>query len=213
MFNVIVPTGPHLSEPLYTGIHEHSSHHSPYPGGIPNVVLPSEAPSRAYLKIEEALLWSGIILRPAETVVEIGSAPGGCSLALLRRGLRVVGIDPCPHDRQHDPIVLSDPNFRHIKDRFSNVNRSKLPAEVDWLLCDANLAPQIVFKSLNSFIKPLHPHIKGVIITLKLGVGNWENVVNELPAFLDEMKRMGLKDVRATQLPSHRQEIVAVGIF
>ena len=39
---------------------------------------PIEAPSRAYLKVEEALRWAGamIELRTGDTALEIGSAPG-----------------------------------------------------------------------------------------------------------------------------------------
>ena len=43
--------------------------------------LPTDAVSRAYLKMQEALLWSEFNLNPGERCVEIGSAPGGASLA------------------------------------------------------------------------------------------------------------------------------------
>ena len=64
VFDVIVPTGPFISEALHVGHHVHFSSplssyqmigHSAWPGGNPRVLLPQEAPSRAYLKIEEAL--------------------------------------------------------------------------------------------------------------------------------------------------------------
>lgn len=64
VFDVIVPTGPFISEPLHIGHHIHFSAprsaplmigHSAWPGGNPRVALPLEAPSRAYLKIEEGL--------------------------------------------------------------------------------------------------------------------------------------------------------------
>lgn len=64
VFDVIVPTGPYISEALHIGHHVHFSSplssyqmigHSAWPGGNPRVLLPAEAPSRAYLKIEEAL--------------------------------------------------------------------------------------------------------------------------------------------------------------
>lgn len=64
VFDVIVPTGPFITEPLHIGHHIHFAAprtnplligHSAWPGGNPKVLLPSEAPSRAYLKIEEGL--------------------------------------------------------------------------------------------------------------------------------------------------------------
>ena len=64
VFDVIVPTGPFITEPLHIGHHIHFAAprtnaqligHSAWPGGNPKVQLPQEAPSRAYLKIEEGL--------------------------------------------------------------------------------------------------------------------------------------------------------------
>ena len=90
--------GPLKDEAFLVGYHTHTSkprsrpRHSPFPGGKMDIILPPEAPSRAYLKIQEALLWSEAPLKSGDVVVEIGSAPGGASLALLNRGCTVVGI-------------------------------------------------------------------------------------------------------------------------
>lgn len=213
VFDVIVPTGPYIAtDSIFTGHHIHlpTNTHSIWPGGDPRVILPEDAPSRAYLKIQEAILWCGVPLFPNDVVVEIGSAPGGASLALLRRGLTVVGIDPSPPDRQHSPIVASHPNFRHIKDRVAYVKRIQLPAHVDWLICDANIPPQALVPTLTSMIKSLEPSLRGVILTMKLWDGDWGNAerVSEL---LNSIRGMGLLDVRATQLPSNRQEICVCG--
>jgi 23S rRNA (cytidine2498-2'-O)-methyltransferase len=97
VFDVIVPTGPFISEALHLGHHIHSTSsasslmkgHSAWPGGNPKVLLPSDAPSRAYLKIEEALRWSGVNMKGGDTAVEIGSAPGGACYSLLKRGLYI----------------------------------------------------------------------------------------------------------------------------
>jgi 23S rRNA (cytidine2498-2'-O)-methyltransferase len=79
---------------FWLGAHLHSPSHSPWPGGRTPLTLPKEAPSRAYLKLEEGLLWSKAPVQRGDTAIEIGSAPGGASYALLKRGLKVVGIDP-----------------------------------------------------------------------------------------------------------------------
>jgi len=216
VFNVIVPTGPYATtDSLFTGYHHHTvqkslstgtSKHSVWPGGDPRVILPVDAPSRAYLKIQAAILWSGAPLCPNDVCVEIGSAPGGASLALLRRGLTVVGIDPSPADRQHSDVVANHPNFKHIKDRVAGVKRDQLPAHVDWLVCDANVPPQVLIPTLTVLIKSLEPFLKGVILTMKLWDGDWGSA-ERVTELLDSVRVMGLQEVRATQLPSNRQEI------
>eukprot|EP01041_Mallomonas_annulata_P006079 gene6079-12264_t len=211
VLDVVVPTGPAVSDPFYIGQHLHSQHHSPWPGGYPNISLPEDAPSRAYLKIEETILWSSAPFAAGDVVVEAGSAPGGATLALLRRGCSVVGIDPSPPDRRHAPVVALHPKFRHIKSRLAGVSPSQLPAHVDWLLCDANVAPQVVLPSLALLTKAFQSSLKGVVINLKLGEGNWGEA-DALSEFLRSIEAMGMMTVRAKQLPSHRQEVVAVGL-
>ena len=48
-------------EKLFVGCHLHNSRnsHSQYEGFRPILELPKESPSRAYLKIEEAIRWTG----------------------------------------------------------------------------------------------------------------------------------------------------------
>jgi 23S rRNA (cytidine2498-2'-O)-methyltransferase len=65
--------------------------------------MPPEAPSRAYRKLEEALMWSQApAARRRHRLSRIGSSPGGASYALLRRGVDVYGIDPA----KMAPVVL-----------------------------------------------------------------------------------------------------------
>ena len=128
-----------LDEDLaWVGSHIHSATHSPWPGGRPLLSVPKEAPSRAYLKLEEAILWSGTHLRSGDTAVEIGSAPGGASYALLERGLHVVGIDPA----KMDPLLLKHPHFQHFQTPVANILREDLPDSVEWLLLDMNVEPE-----------------------------------------------------------------------
>ena len=88
-------------EPWWLGCHIHGPEHGPWPGARIAVEMPLEAPSRAYRKLEEALIWSGAPLRAGDVAVEIGSSPGGASYALLRRGVEVHGIDPATVSYTH----------------------------------------------------------------------------------------------------------------
>jgi 23S rRNA (cytidine2498-2'-O)-methyltransferase len=190
-------------EPLFFGFHEHGDHRSPYPGGRVPLSLPVEAPSRAWLKIEEALRWSGLPVRAGEVAVEIGSAPGGASWALLERGLTVIGVDP----GTMDPRVLSRPEFIHLKRTLGDLRREQLPARVDWLLLDVNLAPQVALHGIRRIVSTLRNTLCGVVFTLKLN--DWK-MAAEVPALLSRVAGMGLSSVRATQLAANRREICVV---
>jgi len=81
--------------------------------------LPDDAPSRAWLKVEQALAWAGWDQADrwiGKSALELGSAPGGISLALVRRGLQVDAVDPAPMN----PAVLAEIGpggamVRHLK--------------------------------------------------------------------------------------------------
>lgn len=193
----------------WLGLHRHSARHSPYPGGKPLLSMPPEAPSRAYLKIEEGLLWSRAPLRRGDTAVEIGSAPGGASYALLRRGIHVVGIDP----GEMSPGVLgfTDPSaqFRQIRRPVAQVAREELPARVEWLLADMNVEPRITLSSVDRLGTRLEESLLGVLLTLKL---NQWRMADEIPSYLEHLRAMGMVKLRATQLAANRREILVYGL-
>ena len=108
VLDVIVADG----EPAWVGAHTHRRGASPWAGGLYKIELPADAPSRAYLKLEEALAWSGVRPKAGETALEIGSSPGGASHALLRRGLNdVLGRQVAAIEAQ---LQLQDAHHRVI---------------------------------------------------------------------------------------------------
>ena len=198
VLDVVVAPG----EPLFVGHHRHSTLHSPFPCGRIPVVVPAEAPSRAFRKLEEALAWSGAPLRRGDVAVEIGSAPGGASHALLRRGLEVWGVDPGAMAE----VVLASPRFHHVRLPVGEVGREQLPPRADWVLLDVNLAPQVALHAVRGVVAALRPSLRGALFTLKLN--DWA-MAAQLPDLLRRIEGMGLVGVRATQLPSNRQEVFA----
>jgi len=200
VLDVIVAPG----EPHFVGHHRQGRSpgpHSPFPGGLIPVEVPEGAPSRAYRKIEEAIAWSGARLEAGQVAVEIGSAPGGASMALLRRGLRVVGIDPGAMDER----VLRQPGFTHLAMAVGAVERALLPPRADWLLLDVNLAPQVALRQAGRLVAALRPSLRGAFFTLKLN--DWATAA-KVPTLLARVGELGFSRVRATQLPSNRQEIL-----
>jgi 23S rRNA (cytidine2498-2'-O)-methyltransferase len=184
----------------WIGTHLHGGDHSPFPGGRPRIALPAESPSRAYLKLEEGLAFSRAPLRAGDCAVEVGSSPGGASLALLRRQLTVVGIDPAAMD----PAVASLPGFRHVPLGVAAVQRRDLPPVVQWILVDINAPPGVALQALEKLLPWTAESLLGCLLTLKLN--HWR-MADDIPSYLERIRALGLSRVRATQLPSNRQEI------
>jgi len=183
----------------WVGHHQAEAPHTCWPGGFCGVKLPPHAVSRAYLKIEEAIRWSQLPLRPGQRCAEIGSAPGGAAQALLDRGLYVLGIDPA----EMHPDVLAHPNFKHLRKRGADVRRREF-RKVRWLISDANVAPQTMLDTVEGIVTHPEVDIRGLLLTLKLL--NWA-MADDIPEFLFRIRTWGYKDIRARQLQHNRQEI------
>lgn len=183
----------------WIGRHRAHSGESCFAGGLREIVLPADAVSRAYLKMEEALAWSGLPIRAGQRIVEIGCAPGGASQALLAHGLRVIGIDPA----KVDPRVLAHPNFTHIKKRGADVRRREL-RNVHWLAADMNVAPQYTLDTVEAIVTHPAVNIRGLLLTLKLL--DWD-LAEHIGEYLDRVRHWGYRHVQARQLAHNRQEI------
>jgi 23S rRNA (cytidine2498-2'-O)-methyltransferase len=187
-------------EPALVGWHVHDPDRSPAPGGGHRIAAPDDAPSRAWSKLEEALVWSGLPLEADDVVVEIGAAPGGAAAALLQRGAEVIGIDPARIDAR----VLGHPRFRYLGILAERVRTRDLPERCDWLLLDANVAPHKAMVALGQLLSLRQ--FRGLLLTLKL---NDEGVVNDLPQLLARVHELaGPSRMRASQLPSAHREVI-----
>lgn len=101
------------------------------------------APSRSYLKVEEAY---GLLSRepqPGETVVDLGAAPGGWSYSAAKRGARVIAIDNGPLKGG----ALGHPQIEHRREDAFRFRPA--PGErFDWLFCDLVEDPHHVLRNL-----------------------------------------------------------------
>ncbi len=183
----------------WIGWHSASGIASRWAGGVFGRSLPPHAVNRAYLKMDEAIRWSGIRLQAGDRCVEIGSAPGGSCQALLDRGLKVIGIDPAEMDER----VVAHESFKHLKKRVADCKREVF-RHVDWLVADANVAPRYTLDSIQDIVNHSSVHVRGMLITLKLL--EWK-LADEIPAYLERIRSWGYQDVRIRQLASNRQEI------
>ena len=179
---------------------ETSPIHSRYAGGILPITLPSDAVSRAYLKFQEGILWSGIVLGNNDTCLDIGASPGGCSQFLLQQGVKVFGVDP---GAIHS-AVLNHPKFTHVRYRIKDTKRS-LFRDVRWITADMNVAPNYTLDVLEEVIEKAGGSVRGLLFTLKLI--RWD-LADKLPMLLDRIRTWGFADVRMKQLVFNRQEIM-----
>ena len=103
------------------------------------------APSRSYLKVEEAYVVLGREPAEGETVCDLGAAPGGWSYSAAKRGARVVAIDNGPLKGG----ALDHPLIEHRREdafRFSPTAGEAY----DWLFCDMLEEPHHVLQHIVS---------------------------------------------------------------
>lgn len=114
------------------------------PGGRLRMKRTHDAPSRAAMKLDEALEWYGISPGRGERCVDLGSAPGGWTRRLVERGARVWSVDP----GQLAPDLQRHPKVRHVTMSAFDF----APEEpVDWLFCDMAWRPLEVAQLLGKW--------------------------------------------------------------
>jgi 23S rRNA (cytidine2498-2'-O)-methyltransferase len=93
-------------------------------------------PSRAYLKLWEALTRIGRWPAPGESCLDLGASPGGWTWALARLGARVVAVDKAPLD----PAVAAMPEVTVRQQSAFGLDPRHHPP-VDWLFSDVICYP------------------------------------------------------------------------
>jgi 23S rRNA (cytidine2498-2'-O)-methyltransferase len=96
----------------------------------------SGPPSRAYLKLWEALTVIGRRPRPGERCLDLGSSPGGWSWALQRIGAQVISVDKAPLA----PAVARLPGIEHRLDSAFALDPGYV-GPVEWLFSDVVCYP------------------------------------------------------------------------
>ncbi|MCE9667820.1 23S rRNA (cytidine(2498)-2'-O)-methyltransferase RlmM [Myxococcus stipitatus] len=104
------------------------------PGGRRRMRREGESPSRAAMKLEEAL--DGLALEPGrgDVCVDLGAAPGGWTQRLVARGAKVVAVDPA----RLMPELAAHARVEHVQE---SAFAYAPDAPVDWLFCDMAWRP------------------------------------------------------------------------
>lgn len=193
-----------VDDDIWMTVHRHRLGRSPFPGGRMRPRLPAEVPSRAWLKLEEARAVFDLSLREGDTALELGSAPGGATRALLGHGLSVVGVDP----NAMDPGVLAHPRFSHRRTTSMSADPASLPP-LHWILLDVNVPPRTALRGALPFVRHHAATLRGIVFTLKMG--SWE-LAEEISSWLGRIRAAApWLEVQARQLSSNGQEICVAG--
>ena len=199
---------------VFLGKHIHLAHLDPAPGNQPEIKVPAHSPSRAYLKIEEAIHRFKPKLEKGMQVLEVGCSPGGATVAMIARGLQVTGVDP----KFMDPQLNGERNFRFIQKIAKVVTAEDLRnINPDWIVMDMNIAPLEAIDELAHVIQMLRKNwakslkIKHGFLTIKLN--DWKFSAS-IPLYMKRLHECGFRDMVAMQMVSNRQEFfVYAGSF
>ncbi len=181
----------------------HVERSAPWPGGIPRLRFPREAPSRSTLKLEEAFLtlldasereaW----LKPGMTAVDLGAAPGGWTWQLVQRSIHVSAVDNGPMDHA---LMQSGLVEHRREDGF----RFRPGKPVDWLVCDMVEQPRRVAARIGLWLR--EGWCRQAVFNLKLPM---KKRYEEVRLCLDRVRGEAAQplDLRARQLYHDREEI------
>ena len=172
--------------------------------GIPRLRMPSAAPSRSTLKLEEAIHWfvkdETYYFKSGMLAVDLGAAPGGWTWQLVKRDVLVAAIDNGPMDKT---LMQSGMVEHYQTDAFTY--RPKNP--VDWLVCDMAERPLLVTKLIAKWLQ--QDDCQHAIFNLKLPMKKRLLAINECRELLEsELDKAGIDyKLRMKQLYHDREEI------
>ena len=137
---------------------------SPFPNGEIRFVENHEhPPSRAYLKLWEALTRLGSWPQPGERCLDAGACPGGWSWVLASLGAEVIAIDRAPLD----PRVNSMPGVSsRIGDAFQATPESI--GSCDWVFSDMACYPERLYEWVLKWIEA--KAAKQIVCSVKLQI-------------------------------------------
>ena len=173
-------------------------------GGQRRMADDEMAPSRSYLKVEEAYVVLGREPDVEETVADLGAAPGGWSYSAAKRRAHVVAVD-------NGPLKGGALGHALIEHRMEDAFRFE-PGQgqrFDWLFCDLVEEPHHVMRNL---IEPwiTRGWCRRFVVILKFGR------VDPI-ALLEEITRPGgvlathTANLRIRHLYHDREEFTIVG--
>lgn len=131
---------------------------SPFVNGAPVFLEDREGPpSRAYLKLWDALTRIGRWPAAGEACLDLGAVPGGWSWALAELGTQVTAVDKA----EMDPLVAAMPNVTVRRESAFGIE----PYPVDWLFSDIICYPARLLGLVRRWIEA--GAARNIVVTLK----------------------------------------------
>ncbi|RPI77669.1 MAG: rRNA methyltransferase [Desulfobacteraceae bacterium] len=172
-------------------------------GGQRRMQFKSEAPSRSYLKVEEAYAILGTAPRQGETVVDLGAAPGGWSYSAAERGARVTAVDngPLKDGARDHPLI------EHLREDAFDFKPSP-KTKTDWLFCDLVEEPHHVLRMIKHWLTILG--CRYFIVNLKFGRSDPIQLLSQI---YDQKTGLAsyCESLRVRHLYHDREEITLMG--
>ena len=168
---------------------------APWPAGDAPVTIDRAPPSRAYQKLEEALLWMGAEPGPGDRCVDLGASPGGWTATLRKRRAQVVAVDRAPLA----PELARDPGVATV---IGNAFTYAPPRPVDWMVSDVVCEPPRSLGLAEHWVSS--GLCRNLIVTVKFkgqsGYGVLADVAQRLTA-------AGARFARVKQLAHNKNEV------
>lgn len=176
--------------------------------GIPRLKMPSDAPSRSTLKLDEAIHLfltkeeQTERLRQGMRAVDLGACPGGWTYQLVRRGLYVTAVD---NGAIRDDLMKTG-QVEHLKEdgfKFRPVR----PQDNTWLVCDMVEQPSRITDLMISWA--LAGCAREFVFILKLPMKKRYLAVSEaLEKIRHTLSKQAIEfSVQAKQLYHDREEV------
>jgi len=172
-------------------------------GGQRRMADDPAAPSRSYLKLEEAYGLLGREPQAGETVVDLGAAPGGWSFSAAKHGASVLALDNGPLKGG----ALGHPLIRHEQvDAFRYAPPSG--QVFDWLLCDVVDDPDKVLALLERWVA--QRACRRFVVNFKFGRTDPLPLLRKTTGSSSPLARACVR-LRARHLFHDREEFTLVG--
>jgi 23S rRNA (cytidine2498-2'-O)-methyltransferase len=174
------------------------------PGGAVRMKDDPAAPSRSYLKIEEAFYRLNEWPQPGQRAVDLGAAPGGWTMALAKRGCQVTAVD-------NGPMKLPPPapdwgTVEHLRRDGLSFALPAGASPVDWLVADMLVPPLRAADTLRRWLR--RPDMARFILNIKLPHGD---PLAALRPVRDVLERHPAFHGRLCHLYHDREEITVLG--
>ena len=121
---------------------------NPFPGAIPPFTEDREGPpSRAYLKLWEALTLCRLWPLAGERCLDAGASPGGWSWVLAKLGVEVIAVDRAPLEKR-----VADMKGVHFIKHDAFTLKPEDIGKIDWLFCDVACYPPRLYTWIEKWL-------------------------------------------------------------